>query len=109
MKKILLRFKWHLIAFGVLLLTLIIKSFGASGKQEEYKKVVDDFLKSKRDELHKREDKLSDSIVKSEEVKIEQAQVKISDLQKELEHRNQTGRKIDSRATSQRLRELGLK
>jgi FixJ family two-component response regulator len=109
MKKILLRFKWYLIALGVLLLTIIIKSFGASSKQEKYKQVVEDFLKSKRDELHKREDKLSDSIIKSEEAKIVAAEVKIDDLQKQLERRNQTGRKIDSRATSQRLRELGLK
>lgn len=109
MKEILLRFKWHMLGLFVLIVMFVVRAFGSSSKQEQYKQVIEDFLKSKRDELHKREDKLSDSIVASEEAKIEEVKLKDRQLLHELEFRNQSGRKIDSRATNQRLRELGLK
>ncbi len=107
----LLEAKWYLIAVGIFLIAVFVRCFGASSKQPEYKKVIEDFMKDKRDTLHAREDELSDSIVKEEELKIDESKGRIILLEKELEKRAASGRNtpVNSKATARRLEELGLK
>jgi uncharacterized membrane protein YgaE (UPF0421/DUF939 family) len=108
-KQIYNRFKWFLLVIGLAVIAFIVKAFGASSKQAKYEQVIKDVKEHKRDELFNREAKIQDQIVAEEKDKIYLAEDKVEELKKDLELRHRSGRNINSRATNDRLKEMGLK
>lgn len=102
--------KWYLLAFGLLLVAFLVRAIGASSKQKEYKQVIEKYAEKKRDELLQRHKDLSDTIISGETETIDQKEAEIISLEKEIEVRKtDRNRAIDSRATSRRLEQMGLK
>lgn len=102
--------KWYLLAAGLFLFAFMVRAFGKSSKQSEYKDILNDFSKVKRDEILQRYKDLSESVIAGESETIEKKEAEIISIEEAIESRKTNrNQAINSRATSERLEEMGLK